>query len=50
MDMICEVCDGLMQVTTKEGRPMMLLSGDVETGNKRVAVCLFCGNRRILKD
>ena len=47
---ICEICDGEMVVSNEKGKPMMLLTGDVETGNQRVAKCPHCNNRVILKD
>lgn len=50
MDIICKVCDGVMDVSNEMGKPMMLITGDVEMGNERLAVCRICGHREILKD
>lgn len=47
--LICERCDGAMTITA-EAKPVMLITGDVETGNRFMALCHHCGNRVVLKD
>ena len=48
--MICGECDGEMKVSNEQGTPMMLVTGCVDTGNERVAVCTVCGCRRVIRD
>tara|TARA_R110002126_G_scaffold89633_7_gene214104 strand:- start:680 stop:829 length:150 start_codon:yes stop_codon:yes gene_type:complete len=47
---ICAECDGEMTVSDEKGKPMMLLTGDMDAGNERIAVCRVCNNRVVLKD
>ena len=47
---ICAECDGEMALNSEAGAPMMLITGDVETGNQRYASCKVCGHRQVLKD
>jgi len=47
---ICAECDGEMTVSDEKGKPMMLITGDIDTGNERVAVCGVCNPRVVLKD
>ena len=47
---ICAECDGEMTVSNEQGKPMILLTGDIETGNERIAICKFCGHREVIKD
>ena len=47
---ICAECDGEMKVSDEKGKPMMLISGDIDTGNERVAICPHCNNRQVIKD
>jgi hypothetical protein len=47
---VCAECDGEMKVSDEKGKPMMLVTGDVDTGNEKVAKCLVCGHREVLKD
>lgn len=48
--LVCAECDGEMSVDNEKGKPMILLTGDIETGNERIAVCKVCGHRVVLKD
>lgn len=47
---ICEMCDAEMTLSSEAGAPMMLITGDVETGSIRYASCKVCGHREVLKD
>jgi hypothetical protein len=46
---VCAECDGEMKVS-KAGMPMMLITGDIDTGNEKIAKCLVCGHKEVLKD
>lgn len=48
--LICAECDGEMTVSDEKGKPMILLTGDIETGNERIAICKHCGHREVIKD
>lgn len=48
--LICAECDGEMTLSAEHGKPMMLLTGDIDTGNERIAVCKVCGHRVVHKD
>jgi DNA-directed RNA polymerase subunit RPC12/RpoP len=48
--MICAECDGEMTVSDEKDKPMMLLTGDIETGSERIAICKVCGHRQVIKD
>lgn len=47
---ICDVCDGEMKVSDERGTPLLLITGDTETDSERLAFCVHCGNRKIIKD
>ena len=47
---ICAECDGEMVVSDEKGKPMILLTGDIDTGNERIATCPNCNNRQVIKD
>jgi hypothetical protein len=47
--MICKECDGEMTIKA-DSRPIMLITGDVDTESKRIAICSICGHREIIKD
>jgi len=47
---ICAECDGEMKVSDEKGMPMMMITGDMDTGSERVAKCTVCGHRRVLRD
>ena len=47
---ICAVCDGEMTVSDEKGKPMILLTGDIEYGSERLAVCKHCGHRQVIMD
>ena len=47
---ICPVCDGEMFVGDEEAKPVMLITGDIETESERLAICRICGHRQVIKD
>jgi DNA-directed RNA polymerase subunit RPC12/RpoP len=47
---ICAECDGEMTLSNEKGKPMILLTGDIESGVERIAVCKVCGHRVVIKD
>ena len=47
--MICKECDAEMKIEM-DSRPVMLITGDVETESKRIAICSMCGHREVIND
>lgn len=47
---ICAECDGEMLVSDERAKPIMLITGDIETESERLAICPVCGHRQVLKD
>lgn len=47
---ICPVCDAEMLVSDEEAKPILLITGDIETESERLAICTVCGHRQVIKD
>lgn len=47
---ICAECDAEMFVGDEEAKPVMLITGDIETNSERIAICFVCGHRQVIKD
>ena len=46
----CEECDAIIATEDEASTPVMLLTGCVDTGNKKYYTCQICGHKQIDKD
>ncbi len=49
MTMFCEECDAIISTEKEDSQPVMMITGDIDTGNRKYFTCFICGHRQIDK-
>lgn len=50
MTMFCEECDAIISTEEADSRPVMLITGHIDTANRKYYTCSICGHKQIDKD